>query len=237
MNPNDPNAPKDPNAPQPTPPPTDPSQVGGTEFLVREAVHGEADKAWPVLSEKILYYLRTRFSSASFPHGIEFSDFVSDAMLKILTSIDTFEYRGKDSFWKWVQTLAGNLWRDLWRRHDRDKKLGLVGRGDHVGESSDTRPPSATEAAPSNEETPTQIVRFRELERAESECVAKLPKQMREVYAMRRQHEMSFAEISEKTGGIKEATLRSHYMRARDSIRECLGSKIDQLGKNLQGWQ
>ena len=219
------------------PTPQEKPQPMGTEFLVREVVHGEKSRAWVDLSAKIVFYLRTRFGNCSFPPGIEFTDFVSDTMLKILTSIDTFEHRGKDSFWKWVQTLAGNLWRDLWRRHDRDKKLGLVGRGDHVGESSDTRPPSATEAAPSNEETPTQIVRFRELERAESECVAKLPKQMREVYAMRRQHEMSFAEISEKTGGIKEATLRSHYMRARDSIRECLGSKIDQLGKNLQGWQ
>ena len=32
---------------------------------IAEAVHGAADKAWPVLSEKILHYLRTRFGSAS----------------------------------------------------------------------------------------------------------------------------------------------------------------------------
>ena len=209
----------------------------GTEFLVREVVHGEKSRAWVDLSAKIVFYLRTRFGNSSFPPGIEFTDFVSDTMLKILTSIDTFEHRGKDSFWKWVQTLAGNLWRDLWRRFDRDRKLGLLGRGDHVADDGDSRPPSATEAATSNDETPTQIVRFRELEKAEGECVAKLPKQMREVYVMRRQHEMSFAEISEKTGGVKEATLRSHYMRARDSVRECLGGKIDQLGKRIQGWQ
>lgn len=223
--------------PEPVLPPADKQQPMGTEFLVREVVHGEKSRAWVDLSAKIVFYLRTRFGNSSFPPGIEFTDFVSDTMLKILTSIDTFEHRGKDSFWKWVQTLAGNLWRDLWRRFDRDKKLGLLGRGEHVGDGADTRPPSATEAAPSHEETPTQIVRFRELEKAEAECVGKLPKQMREVYMMRRQHEMSFAEISEKTGGIKEATLRSHYMRARDSVRECLGTKIDQLGKSLQGWQ
>ena len=234
MNPNDPNAPKDQNAPQP-PPPTDPSQVGGTEFLVREAVHGEADKAWPVLSEKILYYLRTRFGSASFPHGIEFSDFVSDAMLKILTSIDTFEYRGKDSFWKWVQTLAGNLWRDFWRRHERDRKLGLLGRGETPTGGED-RAPSLTEGAASKGETPTQIVRFRELAKAEAECVAKLPKQMRDVYVMRRQHELSFAEISERTGVTNEATLRSHFMRARDKVRDCLGGKLDEIGTKIQGW-
>ena len=220
--------------PEPTPEPQPPM---GTEFLVREVVHGEKSRAWVDLSAKIVFYLRTRFGNSSFPPGIEFSDFVSDTMLKILTSIETFEHRGKDSFWKWVQTLAGNLWRDLWRRFDRDRKLGLLGRGDHVGDENESRPPSAAESARSHEETPTQIVRFRELEKAESECVAKLPKQMREVYLMRRQHEMSFAEISESTGGIKEATLRSHYMRARDHIRECLGTKIDQLGKSLQGWR
>ena len=229
MTPNDPNDKK-------TPPPTDPAALGSTEFLVREVVHGEKQQAWNALSEKILYYLRTRFGHASFPRGVEFSDFVSDARVKIISSVDTFEYRGKDSFWKWVQTLAGNLWRDLWRRFDRDRQLGLLGRGDADAGDGDSRPLSAAEAAPAKGETPTQIVRFRELERAEKECVEKLPKHMHEVYVMRRQHDLSFAEISAKSGGINEATLRSHYMRARDRIKECLGSKLDELGTKIQGW-
>jgi len=228
MVPNDPNDPK-------VPPPVDPASLGSTEFLVREVVHGEKTQAWNALSEKILYYLRTRFGHSSFPQGVEFSDFVSDAMVKIIGSIGTFEYRGKDSFWKWVQTLAGNLWRDQWRRFDRDRKLGLLGRGD-VDRDSESRPPSAAEAAPAKGETPTQIVRFRELERVEAECVAKLPKHMHDVYVMRRQHDLSFAEIAERTGVGNEATLRSHYMRARDRIKECLGSKIDALGTTIQGW-
>jgi RNA polymerase sigma factor (sigma-70 family) len=244
MNPNDPKSkpqhPAQPGQPaaSPTPTPGDPSAIGGTEFLVREVVHGEESKqAWNALSEKILYYLRTRFGHSSFPQGVEFSDFVSDAMLKILTSIDTFEYRGKDSFWKWVQTLAGNLWRDQWRKFDRDRRLGLLGRGDADNAGTDSRPPSMAEAAPSKGESPTQIVRYRELERAERDCVGKLPKHMHDVYVMRRQHELSFAEISEKSGGVNEATLRSHYMRARDRVRECLGSKLDELGTKIQGWQ
>lgn len=229
MKPNDPA-----NGDPPNPTEQPPSQ---TEFLVREVVHGERSRAWVDLSAKIVFYLRTRFGNSSFPPGIEFSDFVSDTMVKVITSIDTFEHRGKDSFWKWVQTLAGNLWRDLWRRFDRDRRLGLLGRGEHDVGDSDTRPPSATESAQSNEQSPTQVVRFRELERAEADCVAKLPKQMREVYVLRRQHELSFAEISERTGGIKEVTLRSHYMRARDAVRDCLGAKVDELGKRIQGWQ
>lgn len=222
--------------PNPGPDPQDPSLVGGTEFLVREVQEKEGQQAWSVLSEKILYYLRTRFGHASFPQGVEFGDFVSDAMIKILTSIDSFEYRGKDSFWKWVQTLAGNLWRDFWRKHERDRKLGLLGRGDADAGENDSRPISLTEGAKAPGETPTQIVRFRELERAERDCVAKLPKHMHDVYVARRQQDLSFAEISAQQGGVNEATLRSHYMRAREKIRECLGTKLDELGTKIQGW-
>ncbi|MBL9079637.1 MAG: sigma-70 family RNA polymerase sigma factor [Planctomycetes bacterium] len=229
MKPTDPAKPDgEPKAPEPQPP-------AGTEFLVREVVHGEKSRAWIDLSAKIVFYLRTRFGNSSFPPGIEFSDFVSDTMLKILTSIATFEYRGKDSFWKWVQTLAGNLWRDFWRRHERDRKLGLLGRGE-TPTGGEERAPSLTEGAASKGETPTQIVRFRELAKAEAECVAKLPKQMRDVYVMRRQHELSFAEISERTGVTNEATLRSHFMRARDKVRDCLGGKLDEIGTKIQGW-
>jgi RNA polymerase sigma factor (sigma-70 family) len=227
MHPSEP-APDDGDLPRPAMP---------TEFLVREALHGEKARAWDDLSARIVHYLRTRFGNHSFPPGIEFSDFVSDTMLKVLGSIESFEHRGPDSFWKWVQTLAGNLWRDLWRRFDRDRRLGLLGRGEHGGADTDARLPSATEAAPSHEESPTGIVRFRDLEQAEHDCVARLPQQMREVYALRRQHELSFAEISARLGGVKEATLRSHYMRARDSVRACLGSKIDQLGTRIEGWR
>ncbi|MBX3465045.1 MAG: sigma-70 family RNA polymerase sigma factor [Planctomycetes bacterium] len=207
-----------------------------TEFLVREAVHGEKAAAWDDLSARIVAYLRSRFGNHSFPPGIEFTDFVSDTMLKVLTSIEGFEYRGKESFWKWVQTLAGNLWRDLWRRYDRDRRLGLSARGEPAGDDGD-RPLSAAETAPSDEPSPTGMVRFRELEQAERDCIARLSETMREVYVLRRQHELSFAEISAKLGGIKEVTLRSHYMRARDGVRECLGRKVDQLGTRIQGWR
>jgi RNA polymerase sigma factor (sigma-70 family) len=227
----DPNKPDQPQQPAPQ------AGAGGTEFLLREVISGEKTQAWGMLSQKCLHYLKTRFGRSSFPQGIEFGDFVSDVMLKILTSVESFEYRGKDSFWKWVQTLAGNMWRDLWHKHNRDQKLGLLGRGDATPAGADTGAFSVTDTAQTKEESPTQIVRFNELAKAEAECVSKLPDVMREVYMMRRQHELSFAEISERTGGTNEATLRSNFMRARDKVREGLGAQIDALGSKLQGWQ
>lgn len=211
--------------------------AGGTEFLLREVVSDQPAEAWGVLSEKCMHYLKTRFGRSSFPKGIEFGDFASDVMLKILTSIESFEYRGKDSFWRWVQTLAGNLWRDQWRKHMRDKKLGLLGRGESQSAERGAGALSVLESAQSKEDTPTQVVRFHELAEAEAECVSRLSDHMREVYVMRRQHELTFAEIAAQTGGTNEATLRSHYMRARDKVRECLGVQIDALGSKIQGWQ
>jgi RNA polymerase sigma factor (sigma-70 family) len=202
----------------------------------KEAIDGEAAKAWTALSGKITFYLRTRFGNCSFPPGIEFNDFLSDMMAKVMSSIHSFEDRGKDSFWRWVQTIGGNLWRDMWRRFQRDREHGLVGRGEHSTNDSESRPPSAATGAVSPGESVTQIVRFRELERAERECATRLTKTMREVYELRRLHDLPFAEISEKMGGINEATLRSHYMRARDQIRNCLGTKIDEMGKKIRGW-
>lgn len=219
-------------SPPPNGQPMPQAGAGGTEFLLREVAGGQKTEAWGLLSQKCVHYLKSRFGRSSFPQGIEFSDFLSDVMLKILTSIETFEHRGEGSFWRWVQTLAGNLWRDQWRKHNRDKKLGLLGRG-----ASDSQAFSIPEAAPTDDETPTQLVRFRELEAAESKCVAKLSATMQEVYVLRRQQDLSFAEISKRLGGANEATLRSHYMRARDKVRDCLGLQIDALGRELQGWQ
>jgi len=217
--------------------PPDPQPIVGSETsnLVRKAALGETTRAWTALSEKIVFYLRPRFGNCSFPPGLEFNDFVSDLMAKVMTSIKNFEDRGKDSFWRWVQTIGGNLWRDMWRRFERDRRLGLVGRGDTDTEGDG--PLRGVEAAIAPGETPTGIVRFRELEKAEQECIERLGKPMRDVYVMRRQHELSFAEIADQTGITNHATLRSHYMRARDQIRDCLASKIDELGKDLKGWQ
>ncbi|MBM4059682.1 MAG: sigma-70 family RNA polymerase sigma factor [Planctomycetes bacterium] len=227
---------KNTSGPQPAPVAEQPPAGGETQFLVREAVSGEAARAWTALSAKIVYYLRTRFGNCSFPPGTEFHDFVSDLMAKVMTSIHNYEDRGHDSFWRWVQTIGGNVWRDMWRRFDRDRRLGLVGRGETAAGDGDANPGSIVANAPAGGETPTGIVRFRELERAEQECAQQLPKQMRAVYEMRRQRELSFAEISAELGGIKEVTLRSHYMRARDLVRECLATKVDELGKRVPGW-
>lgn len=106
-------------------PPAAPAESGGPD--------DGASGAWTALSAKIVHYSRTRFGGCSFPPGTGFDGFVDDLLAKVRTSIHSFEEMGDDSFWRWVQTIGDNLWRDLWRRFDRDHKRGFLGAGGQAG--------------------------------------------------------------------------------------------------------
>jgi len=201
-----------------------------TAHLVRKTRTDDADQAWTSLSEKIIQYVRVRFSGAGLPPTVEFDDFVSDLMSRTMSSIDSFEDRGAQSFWRWVQTIAGNVRNDMWRRYNRDRQLGLAARGSEQDED-------VVDSCLSTEDSPTSIVRIRELEQAERDCVELLPPTLREVYLMRRVLEMSFAEISERKDDAKLATLRSHYLRGRETVRSCLARRVDKLGDRLSCWR
>ena len=209
-------------------------EEGQTAYLVHAVASGERERAWRLLSQKCLHYLGSRFGRSSLPRTLELDDFVNEVMLKILTSIDSFEDRGKDSFWKWVQTVAGNQWRDIWRKFHREQRLGLVGAGGGSADASGVSSP--LDAAASRDHSPTQIAQFQQLESVEQDCLQRLPSAWRDVYVMRRQFELSFAEVAKRTGVMNEATLRSHYKRAREKMRECLLAKVDALGAEFDGW-
>jgi hypothetical protein len=104
---------------------------------------------------------------------------------------------------------------------------------------TDSRPISLTEGAKAPGETPTQIARrFRELERAERDCVAKLPKLMHDVDARAAAAEyLSFAEISAQQGGVRTQgdTAQPLHAGTRDHA-SALGTKLDELGTKIQGW-
>lgn len=199
-----------------------------TEVLVRLAVGTAGGEAWEPLSKKIEERLRERFGGGSrLPPGVEFGDLLGDLSIKVLTKLGEFEDRGQDAFWRWVQTIASNLERDYWRRHLRAKALGLTG----PGEAADDDQPSRLAEVAQPGESPTSIVRLRELERAEAECVAQLAQPYRRIYELRRRMELSYAEISRQLDGQNQATLRCHYLRAREQVQAMLRERLDRFGR------
>jgi RNA polymerase sigma factor (sigma-70 family) len=226
-------------------PPTDPAAaspaaaagpVGGeTQRLVRDLSRNPTARAWEALSQKILRYLQTRFGRASYPPGTEFDDLVSDLIARVMGSIRSFEDRGPGSFWKWIQTIAGNIYLDMWRAHGRDQRRFV--NDSTLMRPDDSNPGLMPARRDPKQLTPSVIVSARELEHAERECLASLAGHARMVYVLRRQQELSFAEISAQLGGTKETTLRSHYKRARETVRDCLCRKLDHLGEQMRAWE
>lgn len=229
--------------PTPGPPPAPPEPTEDFHDAMQDTqhivLHAQRDdqRAWVLLSGKVTFFLRSRFGHVALPGGFEFDDFGSEVMLKLLGEIRRFQDQGKGSFWGWVYMVAQNRLNDLWRKHNRDRQLGLVGRGDPDEETSSTQTIRMDQHRDDDASSISEVLDFQVLEAAERDCVQRLPKDMREVYLLRRQHELPFAEISTRTGGIKEVTLRSHFKRARDYVKDCIKRKIDDLGSRFEDWR
>jgi RNA polymerase sigma factor (sigma-70 family) len=214
-----------------------PSQVPGaddarfcgesTQTLVRLAALPDGGEAWGPLSQKIECFLRERFGRRGLPAGVEFHDFQNDLMVKVMTKIGTFHDRGSDSFWGWVFTIGDRLQSDAWNRYNRARALGLTGAG--FDGDDETVPP--LETAEDLGETPTQIVRYRELAKVEQQCLAQLPEVQRRIYQLRQGCGLTFAQIGREVGIDNDDTVRSHHFRARKQLGVMLGAMIDAEGQ------
>jgi len=210
-----------------------------TQFIVQSAQRNE-QQAWTLLSAKILFFLRSRFGGVHLPSELEFDDFSSEVMVRILGEIQRFKDTGKGSFWGWVYILSQNRLNDLWRQHQRRQRLGLLGRGEPApGEATGAARPGADLDAVSNPQqaSPSELAQAGEIEAIERQCVAQLPASMGRIYLLRREQELPFEEISGLFGGTKPVTLRSYYKRARDFVKDCILRKVDRFGATFPGWQ
>ena len=209
-----------------------------TQVIVRSAQRDE-QRAWTLLSAKVLFFLRSRFGGVSLPAELELDDFGSEVMLRVLTEIRRFVDQGKGSFWGWVYMLAQNRLNDLWRAHNRRSRLGLRGSGETEDEAA-TRSGSGSlldNLSDRSRRSPVEEAHTEELAAIERDCAARLPGTMAQIYLLRRREELSFAEISQRFGGIKEVTLRSYFLRSREFVKDCIRRKLDDLGATFEDWQ
>lgn len=211
-----------------------------THFIVQSAQRNDRH-AWTLLSAKVLFFLRSRFGRVNLPTELEFDDFGSEVMLRILADIHRFTDTGKGAFWGWVYILAQNRLNDLWRMHQRRHRMGLLARGD--GDDGDETRDGGEHSAGGfdqmsnpKQQSPSDDAHVRDLENIERDCAARLPESMCRIYLMRREQELSFEEISTAFGGVKPVTLRSYYKRSRDFVKDCIQRKVDNLGSTFGAW-
>ena len=129
------------------------------------------------------------------PNREEMRDVLQDSFVKILTSIDQFDYRGEGSLKNWVARIVANKAIDYLREHER---INFV----------DTIPEELDEEATDMIDIPPDIL---------TEMIGRLPDNYRLVLNLFVFQQQSHKEIAQFLG-IKESTSASIYFRARKML-------------------
>jgi len=131
----------------------------------------------------------------------EVDDLVQDAFFKAFRSLPG--WRGDGSFRGWVFRIGGNLLKDLFR-HRKGRVILPIDGHDAVDR-----------ADPAGEFTAA------ETERRLEECLTRLPRLQREVFLLRAQQGMDYAELA-TTLGTTPGAARVHYHHAVKRLKEWL---------------
>ncbi len=199
-----------------------------TLFDVRQAQspkHAETwNGSWERLSDKVYSFLARRFDRDKIPFDVEFDDFFSAVLSRMLRDLPNLEVRGRREFWGWVKKIAANQLIDMWRRHRRLRHGGgrvaqQVDEGDNDLVAGAVDPGSLT---------PSGFFMVRELEGAEEECVNKITnEQARKIYMMRRRDGLDYEEIAQRVGSESADSVRATFSRVKGQVHECLRRRLD----------
>jgi RNA polymerase sigma-70 factor (ECF subfamily) len=133
------------------------------------------------------------------PQREEVRDVIQDSFVKILTSIDSFEYRGEGSLKSWVSRIVANGAVNHLRKHERLRFVSNI-------------PDEADEEAPDIEKLPPEIL---------TEMIGRLPANYRMVLNLFVYEQYSHREIAQQLG-IKENTSTSHFHRAKKMLAKMI---------------
>ena len=134
--------------------------------------------------------------------GDEVDDLVQEAFFRAFRGLDRF--RGGASFRTWVTTIAANALTDLRRRRGRRPVLALEGH-DVADETED----------------PHGALLARDVEARVAAEVARLPPMQRDVFLMRAQQGLDYAEIADALATSVGAA-RVHYHQAVKRLKKAL---------------
>ena len=129
------------------------------------------------------------------PQSEEVRDVIQDSFVKILTSIERFEYRGEGSLKSWVSRIVANSAVNYLRQYERFLFVSNI-------------PDEADEDSPDIEMVPPEVL---------LEMIGRLPANYRTVLNLFVYEQYSHKEIAQQLG-IKENTSFSHFHRAKKML-------------------
>ena len=131
-------------------------------------------------------------------------------------------FRGDSSFSTWLYQIATNLARNrywYWWRRKRDRSLSFDAPLGHDNETT------LAELIPAEQETPEDATVTQEFVGRVAECMEELNEKHREILILRNVQNLAYEEIAEILG-ISVGTVKSRIARARESLRERLGTEF-----------
>jgi RNA polymerase sigma-70 factor (ECF subfamily) len=141
-----------------------------------------------------------------------------DAFIRAQRGLDSF--RGDASFSTWLYQIATNLAHNrywYWFRRKRDQSISL---DQPLGEDGDM---TLENLMPSKGESPAEATVTQEFVDRVSECMHDLNSKHKEVLILRNVQNMSYDQIAVQLD-ISVGTVKSRIARARESLRESMGS-------------
>lgn len=139
------------------------------------------------------------------PEREEVRDVIQDSFVKILTTINQFEYRGEGSLKLWISRIVANKAIDYLRVHQRISFVSSV-------------PDIVDEAGPDLEEVPPDIL---------TAMIGRLPANYRLVLNLFVFEQRSHKEIAQQLG-IKENTSASLFFRAKQMLSKMVKEYVKQ---------
>ena len=133
------------------------------------------------------------------PNREEMRDVLQDGFVKILTTIDQFDYRGEGSLKNWVARIVANKAIDYLRKHERINFVNTI-------------PDELDEEATDMIDIPPDIL---------TKMIGRLPDNYRLVLNLFVFQQQSHKEIAQLLG-IKESTSASIYFRARKMLSKMI---------------
>ncbi len=195
--------------------PLDESDAEATVLLLDRARGGDKDAEGRIFEryhDRLARYVRIEMRAR---RAVDADDIVQEACLGLLRSLDTFEYRGKDSLYAYLKRIACNL------MLMEARKGG--GRAPTTGEPAELEIQKRFDALPS----PSMLARSAELQRILEESMAELPPAMREVLLNRQVLQAPSKVVAEWMGLADEHQVNRLAHQARTRWLAIAGPRLD----------
>lgn len=132
------------------------------------------------------------------------------------------QFRGEASFSTWLHQIATNLARNrywYWWRRKRDVSMSLE------AELSPGAEISLIDVLPASDRDPSEEAIIAELSDRVAVCLPEMNPKHRQILDLRLNQNLSYEEIAERLQ-ISVGTVKSRLARARDGLREKMGSEF-----------